>query len=247
MRRAFCWHTEAGPTFRRVEAPTPAALDLLVHTLSEHIARHLERRGLLARDDENEFLTVDARDDATLDELCGHLITYRFALGPYAGRKAFTLQTLPSASDLEDTAARVNGFSLHAGVLAATDERTKLKRLCRTITRHAVSTERLSLTAQGLIYFRLKTPYRDGTTYLVFEPLDTIAGSDFAPPQACPKGEGHDARHALSPESPPWCRIHASMSCAQRLKRAFKFEVETCEICGGQMKVIPAYEDPAGR
>ena len=27
-----------------------------------------------------------------------------------------------------------------------------------------MSTERLSLTAQGLIHYRLKTPYRDGTT-----------------------------------------------------------------------------------
>ena len=39
----------------------------------------------------------------------------------------------------------------------------------------AVSTERLSLTTQGNIRYRLKTPYRDGTTDVVFEPLDFIA------------------------------------------------------------------------
>ena len=50
-----------------------------------------------------------------------------------------------------------------------------LARLCRYITRPAVSTERLSLTAQGNIRYRLKTPYRDGTTDVVFEPLDFIA------------------------------------------------------------------------
>ena len=61
-------------------------------------------------------------------------------------------------------------------------EREKLERLCRRyITRPAVSTERLSLTAQGNVRYRLvapahpcardiraslhiKTPYRDGTT-----------------------------------------------------------------------------------
>lgn len=58
---------------------------------------------------------------------------------------------------------------------AAVDERGKLERLCRYIARPAVSTERLSLTAQGLIHYRLKTPYRDGTTHVVFEPLDFIA------------------------------------------------------------------------
>lgn len=55
--------------------PTAAALDLLVHTLSERIARHLERRGLLVRDLEHDFLTLGAGDDSTLDELRGHSIT----------------------------------------------------------------------------------------------------------------------------------------------------------------------------
>jgi hypothetical protein len=39
----------------------------------------------------------------------------------------------------------------------------------------AVSTERFSLTTQGNIRYRLKTPYRDGTTDVVFEPLDFMA------------------------------------------------------------------------
>ena len=93
--------TEAGLSFRRVKATTPAALDLLVHTLSERLARHLERRGLLVRDPVNEFLTLGASDDSTLDELRGHSIPYRIALGPHAGRKAFTLQTLPSTGEFE--------------------------------------------------------------------------------------------------------------------------------------------------
>ena len=37
--------TGSGPRCRRVKAPTPAALDLLVHTLSARIARYLEQRG----------------------------------------------------------------------------------------------------------------------------------------------------------------------------------------------------------
>jgi hypothetical protein len=57
-------------------------------------------------------------------------------------------------------------------------EREKLERLCCYITRPAVSTERLSLTTQGNIRYRLKTPYRDGTTDVVFEPLDNIAPGD---------------------------------------------------------------------
>ena len=63
---------------------------------------------------------------------------------------------------------------------------------------------------QGHVRYRLKTPYRDGTTDGVFEPLDNIAGSDFEQPQAGPQGEGQDARRILAPVWQPGCRRHAS-------------------------------------
>ena len=124
----------------------------------------------------------------------------------------FTLQTVPAvaAADDHSSVAKAAGFSLHAGVASEAHEREKLERLCRYITRPAVSTERLSLTAQGNIRYRLKTPYPDGTTDVVFEPLDKIAGSDFEQPQAGPKGEGQDARRTLWLDSQPWCQRRGS-------------------------------------
>ena len=68
--------------------------------------------------------------------------------------------------------------SLHADVASEADKREKSERLVRHITRPAVSTERLSLTAQRNSRYRLKTPYRDGTTDMVFEPWDKIAPGD---------------------------------------------------------------------
>ena len=89
---------------------------------------------------------------------------------------------MPTATaSIDGHLARAAGFSLHAGVASEAHEREKLERLCRTITRPAVSTERWPLTVQGNIRYRLKTPCRDGTTD-VFEPLDKIVGSDFEPP-----------------------------------------------------------------
>ena len=124
---------------------------------------------------EFSFLLSDSPDGAGFDDLLGHSITYRIALGAHQGRKAFTLQTLPAAAEsVAAKLARAAGFSLHAGVASEAHERV-MERLCRYITRPAVSTERLSLTAQGNIRYRLKTPYRDGTTDVVFEPLDFIA------------------------------------------------------------------------
>ena len=109
---------------------------------------------------------------------CAGATTYRIAVGPQAGRKVFTLQTLPACDPEEqysDTAGKIAGFSLHAGVAARADERKKLERFCRYISRPAVSEKRLSLTSNGNIRYQLKTPYRDGTTHVIFEPLDFMA------------------------------------------------------------------------
>ena len=48
-------------------------------------------------------------------------------------------------------------------------------RLCRYVTRPAIAEKRLSLTNQGEVRYELKTPYRDGTTHVIFEPVDFIA------------------------------------------------------------------------
>ena len=55
------------------------------------------------------------------------------------------------------------------------ERRGLLERLCRYITRPAVSTKRLSLTRNGQIRYELKTPWRNGTTHVIFEPLDFIS------------------------------------------------------------------------
>jgi len=53
---------------------------------------------------------------------------------------------------------KVGGFSLHAGVAARADQRQKLERLCRHISRPAISEKRLSLTPNGNLRYQLKTP-----------------------------------------------------------------------------------------
>src|SRR5580700_3357541 len=98
---------------------------------------------------------------------------------PSAGQKLFTLQTVaPRLQGLEaepNGAARAGGFSLHAGVDIASNQREKLERLCRYVSRPPVASERLALRASGQVRYTLKTPYRDGTTHIVLEPLDLMA------------------------------------------------------------------------
>ncbi len=163
--------------FRWVSSPTTQELTQLARTIARRVGRYLERQGLLERDAENSYLTTDAVSEDPMDQLLGHSITYRIAVGPQAGRKVFTLQTLPACEpdEFADTAGKISGFSLHAGVAARSDERKKLERLCRYISRPAVSVNRLSLTSNGNIRYQLKAPYRDDPTHVIFESLDFMA------------------------------------------------------------------------
>ena len=62
-----------------------------------------------------------------------------------------------------------------AGVAARAYQRKKLEWLCRYISRRAVAEKRLALTPDGDVRYQRKTPYRDGTTHVISEPLDFIA------------------------------------------------------------------------
>ena len=95
------------------------------------------------------------------------MLAYRRSL---AGGAGIWLQTvaprLQGPEGEPNGAARAGGFSLHAGVDIAPNEREKLELLCRYVSRPPVASERLALTASGQVRYTLKTPYRDGTTHI---------------------------------------------------------------------------------
>jgi pyruvate/2-oxoglutarate dehydrogenase complex dihydrolipoamide acyltransferase (E2) component len=250
-------------SFRWVRAPTSGELTALAGRIASRVGRFLERQGLLQRDAENACLSELALDDEPMQALLAHSISYRIAVGPRARRKVFTLQTLPAGEEgCAAGAGQVGGFSLHAGVAARADQRNKLERLCRYISRPAVSEERLSLTAGGLVRYQLKTPHRDGTTHVLFEPLDLLARlaalvpkprvnltryhGVFAPNSAqrarvTKAGRGKGARAQAAPATD---ERRAAMTWAQRLKRVFGIDLQTCPVCGGAMRIIACIEDP---
>jgi hypothetical protein len=136
--------------------------------------------------------------------------------------------------------------------------------LCRYISRPAVSEKRLSLTSAGSIRYQLKTPYSDGTTHVIFEALDFIAKlaslvpkpkvnltrfhGVFAPNSkhrilVTPARRGKGGQKVSGQDKTPDER-RTTMTWAQRLKRVFNIDVETCAHCGGPVKVIACIEDP---
>ena len=257
--------TTHGLYFHRVKVPTQRELQSLVHTLSHRIGRFLERKGLLVRDIENSYLQLDGLESSPMDDVLGHSITYRVAVGPQAGTKVFSLQTVPAQElSRKPYVATESGFNLHAGVIAQAHQRDKLERLCRYICRPPIAEERLSLTSSGLVRYALKTPFRDGTTHVVFQPLDFISklaaliprprmnltcySGVFAPnhrwrSQVTPAGRGSGrATNDTAKDEPASHR--RNMTWAQRLKRVFAIDIERCDSCGGPVRLIACIEEP---
>ena len=232
----------------------------------------MEREGLLVRDNDSAYLSLDFQDDDILSRLQGDSITYRIAIGPHRGRKVFTLQTMPSWEEDDfgvSSVGKIAGFSLHAGVATKARERNKLERLCRYIARPGLSVKRLSITSQGKVKYELKTPYRDGTTHVIFEPLDFMAKlaalvpkpranliryhGVLAPnsqyramvtPAKRGKGSGSKDSNKEGSNQESSFRVRRSLTWAQRLKRVFNIDISLCNHCGGAVKIIACIESP---
>ena len=260
---------DGGLRFTRVKAPDREELEHLVQQIAARLGRALERMGLLQRDAESAWLDLPPGEDTdAMRQLIGSSVTYRIAVGPQAGRKALVLRTIRPLAGEEprnERVAKAHGFSLHAGVSCEAHQRDLRERLCRYIARPAVAEKRLTVNAQGKVVYLLKTPYRVGTTHVVFEPLDFIARLAALVPRprvnltryhgvlapnhrwraaVTPAGRGRGKRVAAQPEKSAIER-HVAMSWAQRLKRVFGIDVESCVRCAKAVKVIACIEEPA--
>lgn len=256
--------------FRPGKAPGRVELETLLHTISNRLARYLAKAGVLEQDIENSYLNLDGREADPLRQVHGHSITYRIAVGPQQGKKVFTLQTVPPREDDDRfrPLARMSGFSLHAGVATQAHQRSKLERICRYVARPAVSEQRLALTRDGRVRYALKTPYQDGTSHVIFEPLDFIARlaalvpkprvhltrfhGVFAPNShdrvtitPAKRGKGSTKTRDTEPDDSAPMEKHVAMTWARRLKRVFRIDITECERCQGPVKIIACIEDPA--
>jgi hypothetical protein len=60
-------------------------------------------------------------------------------------------------------------MSLHADVSVPARDRQRLERLCRYVARPPLALERLEAMENGLLAYRLKTRWRDGTTHILMQ------------------------------------------------------------------------------
>ena len=58
------------------------------------------------------------------------------------------------------------------------------------------------------------------------------------------RGKGKQVKTAKETQQQTPAEQRASMTWAQRLKRVFNIDIETCSVCGGAVKIIACIEDP---
>jgi hypothetical protein len=270
---------DAGGEFTAITAPTLAEMETLVTTIARRIARMCERRAMDHDDlDPGELTAITAPTLAEMETLVttiarriarmcerramdhddldpGELTLLR-AFARSASR-AGASKHAPDGMDLEHDApdwggkikARVDGYDLECTTVVRAEDRERLEHLCKYILRPPLADRRLRLLETGEVALELKTPWRDGTKWLTFEP-DTflerlcslvpkkrehtvlyrgvLAGRSKLRAKVVPREEG-----IPRPKNATWCTL---------MKHGLDIDVLACP-CGQRMKLVAVIFD----
>lgn len=157
--------------------PAPDLMPLLV-TVATRVQRLLARRGIVDEGDGLDGWDSFADDAPMLAGLAAASVRGVAALGPRAGRPARRwgddgLERRPDDAP-RPWHARVRSFDLHAAVAVRVGARERLERMCRYALRPAVGQERLRVSPEGQVALDLRRRWADGTTPLVFDPVEFL-------------------------------------------------------------------------
>ena len=149
------------PVFIEATAPGNEPLQTLLDKIIRRILKLLTRLGHLIEEDGITYLArgENLDPDEVMVPLQAAASTWRIAAGPRAGRKVLTLAgrgQLRESQRTRERCASHQGFSLHAGVHCAANDRQGIEQLCRYITRPAIANGRLSINREGNVVLKLK-------------------------------------------------------------------------------------------
>ena len=255
------------PVFHRLAIKEDDVLQV-VRATELAVLRLLERRGLIDPEDgapcsEDEF----ADQQPLLAGLYQASVGNRIALGERRGKSVRRIRGLPPSREAARKQARrkkpmcgtSGGFDLQAKVRIPASDRVALERLLRYLLRPAVCSTRLRLLPDGMVAYDLKSPWSDGTTGMLFSPLEFIEKLAALVP---PPGKNLIRFHGvLAPRAKLRALIvprasrrktrggGASTSSrhiawAELLRRVFKLDLLHCLRCGGRREVIALIKSP---
>ena len=155
------------------------ALDVaeVLATVEPGIAHLLNRWGIGEDDDSAGEADAWTDEAPVLAGLAAASVQGRVALGRQRGARIRREGVAPdevTPRALGRCHARSNGCDLHAGLVVPAGQRERLERVCRYALRPPVARERLSVTGAGQVRLQLRQPWADGTTHVVFDPVEFL-------------------------------------------------------------------------
>jgi hypothetical protein len=142
------------------------------------VHRRLARLGLVAVPAEDVAADPLAEESAALAGLTQAAVLGRAALGGRTGRGPLRVGADPNAPWVERAVplhAHEAGFDLHAAVQVAAGDRDRLTQLCRYLCQPPLGQHRLERLRDGRVALAQQRPWADGTTHLVFTPMELLA------------------------------------------------------------------------
>lgn len=263
--------------FHPIAPPSDQDMDDLLATVERRLRRLLARRGVGDNTEGESGPDPWLEEAPVLAGIAAASVQGRVALGPRAcaevrrcGASAELAALSPSA--LGPCHAHRNGFDLHAAVVVPANDRGRLERTCRYALRPPVAHERIHLTNAGQVLLELRHRWSDGTTHVLFDPIEFlerlaaltprprinlilyygVLGAHAAwrsriKPSAAserPRDIAPSRAHAEADAPARAPRRRTNMLWAQLMARSFGFDVLACARCGGRFRLIALIEDP---
>jgi len=252
-----------------------ADVDAVLVTVEAYVQRLLGGGEADASDDGGNTLDAWADDAPVLAGLAAASVEGRAALGPRAGARVRRRGEARATTDppgLGPCHARRDGFDLHAGLCVPADQPDRLERIARYALRPPVAHDRLELIDDGQVQLTLRRPWADGTSHLLFEPvelLERLAALTPRPrinlilyhgvlaPRAAWRSLVVQFGRAVSPDQnagPDAAAVQdtdpadrpdgRNQLWADLMRRSFGLDVLACPRCGGRLTLIALIADP---
>jgi len=269
------WRLDDAGVVHRVDLPPPTDAEVarLLEVIVKRVARCLRRRGVL---DEAGWIVANTEGDpqSVLDLAAAASVRGMVATGDRAGSAVTTIGGNGSLQPQRRgrRCVALDGFSLHANVAVRADARDRLEKLCRYQARGPVANERLKKLPDGRYSYELKTPWRDGTTHVVFtghELLEKLCAlvprprtnltryhgvlapssklRKFVTRAAVQRAADKRVRDGVAKQpsqAAKWLCAKKRFEWAELMKRVWEVDVLECRKCGGKLKVLAAITMP---
>jgi hypothetical protein len=253
-----------GLRFYRTPDAEDGELSRLLSTIARRVSRLLARRGIA--DGTEGFDAPDpwADEAPALAGLAAASAGGTIALGPHAGSRVRRWRRDVGRDDpgwLSPWRAHLDGFDLHAEIAVAGTARDRRERLCGYALRPPVGQRRLAVHAGGLVSLELRHPWRDGTTHILFEPVELLERLAVLTPK--PRVNLILYHGVLAPRSAWRARVvpappsedtadasrehgaRTNRTWAELMRRSFGFDVLACPRCAGRLRLIALIQQPA--